>query len=142
MNTESVSEIPLINFKTYNSESYPSPRESPHKYSKMQKFIHKKQLNLYHPPHIQLNGMKTLVLDLDETLIHSSKFLPHPSVKAFIIKDNSIQIDDDNLDSTEENESESDKYKPLYVYMRPGLEEFISFEKENFEVFVYTHAER
>lgn len=118
------------------------PRESPNKFTKFQKMFHKKKINLYRPPPPPLSGTKTLVLDLDETLIHSSQFPPHPSVKFFILHDDSIQIDVNGFDPQTNWESKPDQNSPLFIYMRPGLEEFISYAKENFEVFVYTYAER
>lgn len=142
MEVDVANQIPVVNSRRYTIDTYPLPRESPNKFTKFQKFMHKKKLNLYHPPPPPTSGIKTLVLDLDETLIHSSQFPPHPSVKYFMIKDDSIQINDENLNSPAEQDSETQAFPPLYIYMRPGLEDFINFAKENFEVFVYTYAER
>lgn len=63
-------------------------------------------------------GKKTLVLDLDETLIHSSTFPPHPDVESF------------------------KNSQGLYIYLRPGLKEFLNFAMQNFEVFIYTYGEK
>lgn len=64
-------------------------------------------------------GKKTLVLDLDETLVHSS-FQPVP-VTAFI-----VPIELENV-----------LYK-IYVAKRPGVEEFIDFCAELYEVVIFT----
>lgn len=141
MNVETPVQIPLTSRKSMLN-TQPLPRESPNKFTKFQKLFNKKKMNLYRPPPPPLSGTKTLVLDLDETLIHSSQFPPHPSVKFFILKDDSIQIDVDNFDPSSDWESNNDSNPPLFIYIRPGLEEFISYAKENFEVFVYTYAER
>lgn len=49
---------------------------------------------------------KTLVLDLDETLVHST-FQPAPVVDILV----PVQIDD--------------KISPVYVAVRPGVEQFL-----------------
>lgn len=77
----------------------------------------------YEPPPIDQNK-KVLILDMDETLIHSSSFPPHPKVSYFQI---------------------SDKYQPensFFVYKRPGLDDFIKFVRENFEVFIFTYGQK
>lgn len=58
---------------------------------------------------------KTLILDLDETLIHSSEFDPHPDCECF-----------KHLDGI------------LNVMVRPGLKEFMEFCRDNFDVFIFT----
>jgi Dullard-like phosphatase family protein len=70
----------------------------------------------YLPPPV--GDKKTLVLDLDETLIHSSRFPPHSRVDAFRVGD-----------------------PEFYVFKRPGLEEFLKFARDNFEVFIFTYGE-
>ncbi|OHT15041.1 NLI interacting factor-like phosphatase family protein [Tritrichomonas foetus] len=97
-------------------------RESPNRYNRFQRFIRsfstQQPPTLYKAPPLPADGRKCLVLDMDETLVHCSPFPPHPSVNYF------------NISETE------------YVYMRPGLEEFMSYAMEHFEVFIYTFAER
>lgn len=61
---------------------------------------------------------KTLILDLDETLIHSSSFPPHSLVDAFKSGD-----------------------PPFYVYKRPGLDNFLEFVTSKFDTFIYTYGE-
>ncbi|OHS96022.1 NLI interacting factor-like phosphatase family protein [Tritrichomonas foetus] len=107
--------VQMAHVGTY--EGY-TPRFSPNKFSKLQKLIHKKKLHFYKPPPLPKNGQKTLVLDMDETLVHASLFPPHPSVNYFTLDDGTI------------------------VYTRPGLDEFINFAVNHFEVFIYTYAER
>jgi RNA polymerase II subunit A small phosphatase-like protein len=64
-------------------------------------------------------GRKTLVLDLDETLVHSS-FKP--------VKDADIvlKLNIDNI------------IKPIYVLKRPGVEQFLQTVSKYFEIVVYT----
>ena len=59
---------------------------------------------------------KALVLDLDETLIHTSTFPPLSLVKSFKISSNVTE----------------------YVYLRPGVAEFLDKVCSMFEVFIFT----
>ena len=77
-----------------------------------------KVIRKYLPPD-PIPGKKTLVLDLDETLIHSDEFPPHPDVDYFQIGEPKI-----------------------YVHKRPGLDKFIKFACKNFEVFTFTYGTR
>ncbi|EFJ08670.1 hypothetical protein SELMODRAFT_131302 [Selaginella moellendorffii] len=61
----------------------------------------------------------TLVLDLDETLVHSS-FVPIPRY------DFTIRVDIDN------------KLQTVYVVKRPGVEQFLSAMADKFEVVLFT----
>jgi RNA polymerase II subunit A small phosphatase-like protein len=64
-------------------------------------------------------GKKTLVLDLDETLVHSSfDYLPDADVKLPIEVQGLLQ--------------------DVYVRKRPGLEEFLEYVGEHYEVGVFT----
>lgn len=67
------------------------------------------------------SGKKALVLDLDETLIHSVFDKPPPGNPYFIIFPNSV---------------------PIYVLMRPGLKIFIEKVAEMFDLYVFTAGER
>lgn len=74
------------------------------------------------PPTDQPSPMsiqKTLVLDLDETLIHSSDFPPHSQVSYF-----------------------KSGNPEFYVHKRPGLDKFLEFVKNNFEIFIFTFGDR
>lgn len=62
---------------------------------------------------------KTLVLDLDETLIHSSDFPPHSDILYF-----------------KSGEPE------FFVHKRPGLDKFLDFVRENFEIFIFTFGDK
>ena len=64
-------------------------------------------------------GRKTLVLDLDETLVHST--FQKVSDSDYIIP---VEIEG-NIDS-------------VYVYLRPGALEFIKKMSEIYEVIIYT----
>ena len=65
------------------------------------------------------SGRKTLVLDLDETLVHST-FQPTEEC-SYVIP---VEIEGD--------------YYNVYVYLRPGALEFIRRMSEIYEVVVYT----
>jgi Dullard-like phosphatase family protein len=71
----------------------------------------------YYTPPPMLSPQKTLILDLDETLIHSSNFPPHRDIEAFRIGE-----------------------PQFYVFKRPGLDGFLKFVRERFEVFVFTYG--
>jgi RNA polymerase II subunit A small phosphatase-like protein len=71
------------------------------------------------PKSAKFDGMKTLVLDLDETLVHSN-FSPNP--KAEII----VPLE---LDGT---------MHYVYVGKRPGVDEFLAHVGLKFEVVIFT----
>lgn len=73
---------------------------------------------IYVPPAAPSDGRKTIILDMDETLVHASSFPPHPQTDSFKLDDGT------------------------YVFKRPGLDSFLGYCKEAFEVFIYTFAER
>ncbi|KAI8388817.1 HAD-like domain-containing protein [Radiomyces spectabilis] len=65
------------------------------------------------------SGLKCLVLDLDETLVHSSfKVIPNPD---FIVP---VEIDN--------------QYHNVYVLKRPGVDEFMRKMGERYEIVVFT----
>jgi Dullard-like phosphatase family protein len=72
----------------------------------------------YYTPPPSNSDKKTLVLDLDETLIHSSIMPPHSRTESFRLGE-----------------------WGLYVFKRPGLDQFLEFVREAFEIFVFTHGE-
>lgn len=59
-------------------------------------------------------GKKTLILDLDDTLIHASYDKPARGVQYFLIK------------------------QDIYVWIRPGLKEFLDFCNKKFDLFIFT----
>ncbi|CAM9335275.1 unnamed protein product [Chrysoparadoxa australica] len=75
--------------------------------------------NLLKPQIPRFHGRKLLVLDLDETLVHSS-FRPVP---------NADYILDIQVDST---------YYKVFVLKRPGVDEFLERMAELYEVVVFT----
>jgi len=90
------------------------------------KLPYKKDLNkpeplehLLPPQNAQERGKKTLVLDLDETLVHSS-FKPIPNAD-FIIP---VEIDN--------------QVHQVYVVKRPGVDQFLRCMADKFELVVYT----
>lgn len=76
----------------------------------------------YEPPPIN-EDKKVLILDMDETLIHSSNFPPHPKIEYFVISDKSTDTQ-------------------FYVFKRPGLDEFMEFVQKHFDVFIFTYGEK
>ena len=71
------------------------------------------------PPNIN-NDKKTLVLDLDETLVHSG-FNPFISSSDIILK---IKLDNNIHD--------------IHVLIRPGVEEFINKMSQFYEIVIFT----
>lgn len=67
----------------------------------------------------QFIGTKTLVLDLDETLVHSS-------LKPVLLPDIILKIDLENREHV------------VYVNIRPGVREFLNRVSEIFEVILFT----
>ena len=70
---------------------------------------------------------KTLILDLDETLIHSDLDL--------IYKNHIITL---YFDSEEEDE----KNIPIPLILRPGLFDFLNYAKEKFELIIFTASQK
>ena len=68
----------------------------------------------------QKNNKKTLILDLDETLIHSDMDFLSKTKKYDII----LQLFDDEMN----------KNVPLPIFLRPDLFEFLEYAYENFEL--------
>jgi Dullard-like phosphatase family protein len=87
-------------------------------FSKLFQLFANQYVEYYSPPP-EKESKKTLVLDLDETLIHYSTFLPHPNVK-------SIEVGSPSF----------------IVWLRPDLQQFLTFALQNFDVFVYTYGDR
>ena len=117
-------------------------RISPHKPGSLRRrfsFIANLSSELEYIPPSPIEGKKTLVLDLDETLIHSSEFPPHSNVNFFKIKGTSDYNYKITLDETIENDNKSNS---IYVYKRPGLDDFLKYVSKTFEIFIYTYAER
>jgi len=71
------------------------------------------------PPTPRTSGKKTLVLDLDETLVHSS-FKPIPAAD-FVIP---VEIDD--------------QVHQVYVLKRPGVDQFMKRMGDHYEIVVFT----
>ena len=70
---------------------------------------------------------KTLVLDLDETLIHSDLDL--------IYKNHIITLYFDSEDDDEKN-------IPIPLILRPGLFDFLNYAKEKFELIIFTASQK
>jgi RNA polymerase II subunit A small phosphatase-like protein len=101
-----------------------APEESPAAKKQYNKEVPPKQtpetVQYLLPPQKGTNiGKKTLVLDLDETLVHSS-FKPVPNAD-FIIP---VEIDN--------------QIHQVYVLKRPGVDQFLKSMAEKFELVVFT----
>ena len=109
------------NFKAAANRS-PGPAahsSSPRSFqTRIKKFFGLDDPSIFHPPP-PVDGRKTLILDLDETLVHSADYPPHDSVPFFLSGD-----------------------PPFYVYKRPGLDGFLSFCHEKFDTFIFTYGDR
>lgn len=117
-------------------------RISPHKPGSLRRrfsLIANLSTELEYVPPEPIEGRKTLVLDLDETLIHSSEFPPHSNVDFFKVKSSSDFNYQIILPNSQEN---NERLQSIYVYKRPGLDEFLKYASKNFELFIYTYAER
>jgi len=95
-----------------------SPEESPNAKNQYKESPETVQY-LLPPQKGNIIGRKTLVLDLDETLVHSS-FKPVPNAD-FIIP---VEIDN--------------QIHQVYVLKRPGVDQFLKSMAEKFEVVVFT----
>ena len=101
---------------------HPSPHTltSPHSLGNTIKrfFGFSPESDYYHPP-APIEGKKTLILDLDETLIHSSDSPPEDNISYFMIGD-----------------------PPFYVYKRPGLDDFLKMATSQFDTFIFTFGDK
>ena len=70
----------------------------------------------YYKPPPPIAGKKTVVLDMDETLIHCSEYEPSEEIKSF-------------------------KMDGYFVYKRPGLDKFLKHTRSKFEIFIFTYGE-
>jgi len=98
-----------------------SPEESPNNKNQYKEVVKSPEAVQYllPPQKGSIIGKKTLVLDLDETLVHSS-FKPVPNAD-FIIP---VEIDN--------------QVHQVYVLKRPGVDQFLKSMAEKFEVVVFT----
>lgn len=104
---QKVEEEPPTNLQVYNEDNEDS--ESGNDYSQP----------LLPPQKEEFKGRKTLVLDLDETLVHSSfKPIPNPD---FIVP---VEIED--------------IVHKVYVMKRPGVDQFLKEMGEIYEVVIFT----
>ena len=111
----------LYNFKIdffSNKKSIHFKALTPNHYE-LKKYYLSKEINLLPPKSPECLNKKTLLLDLDETLVHSS-FLPFP--KSDII----LNV---NFDGN---------FYKIYVLVRPGAEEFIKNISQYYELVTFT----
>ncbi|KAL1931643.1 hypothetical protein VTP01DRAFT_9786 [Rhizomucor pusillus] len=93
--------------------------ETPHTPASIPQSPQQNIVRLLPPVSSEHQGRKCLVLDLDETLVHSSfKIIPHPD---FIVP---VEIDN--------------QYHNVYVLKRPGVDEFMRKMGEKYEIVVFT----
>ena len=104
----------IINSTTQNSNNIKSHSYSPNRLLNSQMKINNGLL----PP--KLSNKKTLVLDLDETLVHSN-FLPFPRPSDVIIQ---IELDNEIHD--------------IHVLVRPGVKEFLEKMSKRYEIVIFT----
>lgn len=69
------------------------------------------------PP--QKKNMKTLIFDLDETLVHSSENAPNSNIQYFKVGN-----------------------PPFYVQKRPGLDDFMKKYSKLFDIFIFTSSDK
>ena len=72
---------------------------------------------------------KLLILDLDETLVHSDL--------DFLLKEKNVKYD-----TILHFNSEEEKNIPLPLIIRPGLYEFLDYASENFELVIFTASDQ
>ena len=94
-----------------------------------------KQQWLLPPAQAPLKGRKCLVLDLDETLVHSSFKVSHLSIINHATAD--VQKILNQADFTIPVEIEG-QYHNVYVIKRPGVDQFMKRVGELYEVVVFT----
>lgn len=121
-----ISQNNQCNFKqTQEPTKDPSTSQPPQNKSFFQSiwsfFFKPKEVATYPPnfPPPPKGNKKTLIFDLDETLIHSSDFPPHPKVLSFKMGD-----------------------PPFYVFKRPGLDDFLRKYSKLFDIFIFTSGDK
>ena len=75
------------------------------------------------------DNKKLLILDLDETLIHSDL--------DFLLKEKNVKYDE-----VLHFDSEEEKNIPLPVVLRPGVFEFLDYASKNFDLIVFTASDQ
>jgi CTD small phosphatase-like protein 2 len=88
-----------------------------------------KKINLNNLKNENKENKKLLILDLDETLIHSDL--------DFLLKDKNR-----NYDKILYFDSDEEKNIPLPLVIRPGLYEFLDYASENFDLVVFTASDQ
>ena len=111
----------LNNFQNniISNKNTPNPKALTPNHYESKKFFLLKEINMLPPKSPEFLNKKTLILDLDETLVHSS-FVPFP--KSDII----LNVNFDGI-----------PYK-IYVLVRPGAEDFIKNLSNYFELVIFT----
>ena len=79
--------------------------------------------------YLKNENKKLLILDLDETLVHSDL--------DFLLREKII-----NYDKILYFDSDEEKYIPLPLIIRPGIYEFLDYASENFDLVVFTASDQ
>ena len=87
------------------------------------------QINLNDVNNESSENKKLLILDLDETLIHSDL--------DFLLKEKNI-----NYDKILYFDGDEEKNIPLPLIIRPGMYEFLDYASENFDLIVFTASDQ
>ena len=88
-----------------NDDPNAPPRRPLTMFEKLHRFMSLKQIPVFKAPP-PIKGKKTVIFDLDETLVHTESFKPHPSVRYIVFPNTSD-----------------------YVYLRPGAQEVLKYSK-------------
>lgn len=83
---------------------------------KLKRVVSLKEIPEFVPPP-PIKGKKTVIFDLDETLVHTEPYKPHPDVKYIVFPESHD-----------------------YVFLRPGSDEVLKYANEMFDVFIFTAA--
>ena len=99
-----------------NDDPSAPPRRPLTMFEKLHRIMSLKQIPIFKAPP-PIKGKKTVIFDLDETLVHTEAFKPHPSVRYIVFPDTTD-----------------------YVYLRPGSDEVLKYSREVFDLFIFTAA--
>jgi Dullard-like phosphatase family protein len=116
---ESFTLFNLFNIPMYNKPEVVHKKKSEKNYLSNIPYWIAGQYVEWYQPSPERGNQKTLVLNLEETLVHVSTFPPHPDVQF-------IEVGS----------------PPFTVLLRPGLEDFLKCVLFNFDVFVFTNGEK
>ena len=114
MNNSEGEEVPIE--MPPNDDPNAPPRRPLTMGEKLQRIVSLKNIPEFRPPP-PVDGKITVIFDLDETLVHTEAFKPHPSVQIITFPN-----------------SED------YVFLRPGADVVLKYCYDNFDCFIFTAA--